>query len=259
LAHAQKRSSTVPHWRSFVLLLLAFAGPAQTARAWTSPAPDVVLYCDAPLLAPMQEVARNFTQARGVPIHIFVSPPDSIIGLIKHRARADVVVADVATLRALAAGGAVKPESLTPLGNNPYLLIGHASIEAAPPGGLPALLAAHKTALPDPTTAASFDGAAILHESAPGIAAPRTAGFADTPDVIDAVRGDAGLIGLVQQTEARDPALKNTLHEVARLNAKPVLIMGGLVTLGQSGNAANLLAFLAGTKGQAILHASGLE
>jgi len=241
---------------TYLAIFLACA-PIRAALAWTSPAPDVVLYCTAGLEAPMRRVADRFMATRHVPVHIFVSPPDGIIGLVKHRARADVVVADTPTVHSLATGGQIRPDSVAAIGRDPYVLIGVATIDAPAAGALQPLLAAHVTAIPDATTAAAFDGQAVLHAAAPGLDSSRSAGFADTPDIIDAVRHTENLIGLVHQTEAM--AQSPAIHLIARLDVPPEPVAGGLVTLGQSANAAALLAYIAGPEGEATLHQAGLE
>jgi len=242
-----------------LMACVVFASSAlgTAALAWTSPAPDVVVYCTASLEAPLRRVAERFTAAGRSPVHIFVSSPDGIIGLIKHRARADVVVADAATVHALAAAGEVRPNSVTAIGHDPYVLIGQSAIAAPLAADLRPLVTTHDIAIPDSTTAAGFDGQAVLHEAAPGEYPPRITGFADTPDIIEAVRNTTNLVGLVHQTEAI--AQTGGLHLVARLDVPPEPIAGGLVTLGQSANAAALLAFMAGPEGQATLHQAGLE
>jgi hypothetical protein len=241
---------------TYLAILLACA-PARNALAWTSPAPDVVLYCTAGLEAPLRRVADRFMATRNIPVHIFVSPPDGIIGLVKHRARADVVVADTPTVQSLAAGGQIRSESITSIGRDPYVLISAVTMGAPASGALQPFLASHVTAIPDATTASAFDGQAVLHAAVPGLDTSRTAGFADTPDIIDAVRHSQNLIGLVHQTEA--VAQNPGTHLIARLDVPPEPVAGGLVTLGQSANAAALLAYIAGPEGEATLHQAGLE
>lgn len=232
-----------------VALSIATAG---SAMAWVSPAPDVVLYCSPAMQTVLQRVADKYTAATGVPVHLFIAPPDGLLGLLRHRARADVVVADAPTIATLAAGKVVQPESLVALGNDPFVLIGKTgSVEKA---SAMQLIASHKTVLPDATTAGSFDGVTVLHAALPDAAAPSTIGVADTPDVISIVGHDAAVIGLVHRTEVAG----TRVHEVADLPIAPTPTSGALVTLGQSGNAAPLLAFIAGPEGTAILHQAGI-
>jgi hypothetical protein len=47
--------------------------------------------------------------------------------------------------------------------------------------------------------------------------------------------------------------------KAATLQVPPTQMSGALVTLGQSANAARLLAYIAGTSGQTIFRAAGLE
>ncbi len=235
-----------------LLLSLAFSAPAS---AWNSPAPDVVLYCAPALEAPLREVIRRYTASAHVDVHLFVSPPDGLFGLIKHRARDDVVVADTATLARLSAEQLIRPQSVVALGANPYVLITRAG-SAAPPGeSAQTLLAEHALVLPDPTTAASFDGMSVLHAASPPLLPARVLGVDDTPGVATLVRGDGSLIGLVHRTEAQGRGIALA----ATLNAPPAPTAGALVTQGQSVNAAALLAFIAGPVGGTILHAAGLE
>lgn len=231
--------------RNLTIALTALIAGAPNAMAWNSPAPDVVLYCTPALAPPLAEIARRYTAASHVEVHIFLAPPDGLIGLIKHRARADVAVADTPTLDALAAGGLVRRDSVAPLGRDPFVLI--ARDGAVPPP-------ASATALPDPTTAASFDGRAVLLTATPPVSPARVIGVSDTPDVAAAVRSD-GILGLVHVTEAHAPGLR----VAATLNAPPTPMSGGLVINGQSANAAAFLTFIAGPEGAAILRAAGME
>jgi ABC-type molybdate transport system substrate-binding protein len=232
----------VRRWGLTFAALLVGAGDA---RAWNSPAPDVVLYCTAALEAPLSEVARRYGAASHVEVHMFVAPPDGLIGLIKHRARADVVVADTPTLASLAASGLVRVGSVAALGRDPFVLIA-----AAASSGETAA-----TVLPDPTTAASFDGRAVLQAAMPPVSPARVIGVSDTPEVAAMVRGDAGLAGLVHATEAHAAGLR----VAAPVPAPPTPMSGGLVVNGQSANAAALLDFISGPEGTAVLHAAGME
>jgi ABC-type molybdate transport system substrate-binding protein len=231
-------------------LLLASAAPA---ASWVSPAPDVVLYCTPALDSPLHAIAASFRASTGVEVHIFVSPPDGIIGLIKHRARDDVVAADTATIATLAAAKAVRPETIAALGQNPFVLIRNATAPSPAGASLTQLLATHPTVLPDPTTAASFDGASVLREAQ---AQPASIiGVSDTPTVIAEVRANAALLGLVHQTEASAPGIA----KAAALPAAPTAYSAALVTLGQSGNAQGFLAYLTGPQGRQALRKAGLD
>jgi ABC-type molybdate transport system substrate-binding protein len=238
-----------------ILCTALLAGNGGAAFAWNSPAPDVVLYCSPALDDALHKVADDFRAATGVEVHIFVAPPDGLIGLIKHRARDDVVVADTATIASLAAAGAVRPESVVKLGQDPFVLIAKAGAAVPRNAGVKQLVTAYPTVLPDPTTAASFDGAAVLQQDMQGAPAPHVIGVSDTPSVIARVRGDGTVIGLVHRTEAVAPGIA----EEAVLAAAPTPVSGALVTNGQSANAARLLAYIAGPDGEAVLRKAGLE
>lgn len=237
----------------FSLALLSASGTA--ALAWNSPAPDIVLYCPPALDAALHGVASDFRALTGVEVHIFVAPPDGLIGLIRHRARDDVVVADAATIATLVAGGAVRPDSVVGLGQDPFVLIARAGSPVPQGAGVKQLVASYPTVLPDPTTAASFDGAAVLQQDTQGAGPAHVIGVSDTPEVIARVREDGSLIGLVHQTEAAGPGIA----QAAILQSAPTPISGALVTNGQSANAARLLAYIAGPDGHATLRKAGLE
>ncbi len=227
----------------YVLVLMAGAG---RVMAWNSPAPDVVLYTTPALEVPLRDVAGRYTAASHIEVHLFIAPPDGLIGLIKHRARADVVVADAPTLDALASGRLVRRESLAELGRDPFVLIAAAGASAGEAGA---------TVLPDPTTAASFDGRAVLAAATPPMSPARVIGVSDTPEVAAMVRGDATLLGLVHATEAGAAGLR----VAGAVAAPPTPMSGGLVVNGQSANAGALLAFIAGPEGARVLRAAGME
>ena len=244
-----------PPLRATTLVVFVLLAGARPAAAWDSPAPDVVLYCTPALASVLGTVAHQYTAETGVKVHIFLAPPDGLIGLIKHRARDDVVVADTPTLQALADEKLLRAGSIVALGNDPFVLIAKAS--EPPPAGTDAaaLAAARPIVLPDPTTAATFDGAAVLHAALPGTTMPPPIGVSDTPEVIDAIREDGHSIGLVHRTEAGAPGL--TI--LATLATPPTPTAGALVANGQSANAAALLQFIAGPKGHASLRSAGME
>jgi ABC-type molybdate transport system substrate-binding protein len=245
----------VQHLDLCVLLVFASiqACFAPAAFAWTSPAADVVLYCAPALQAPLHHLADDFTGASGIPVHVFVAPPDGLIGLIRHRARADVVVADAGTIGTLAAGGAVRAGSVVGLGRDALVLIARADAPLPQDAGVSQLLGNHVVVLPDPTTAASFDGASVLRQVSDAPA--QQIGVSDTPTVLAVVRENGRVLGLVYQTEV-PPAWARV---AATLPAAPTQMAGALVTLGQSGNAGRLLAYIAGKQGEAVLRQAGLE
>ena len=220
---------------------------------WSGRGLDVVLYCPAALEDALGQVAARYTADTHVPVHIFTGPPYRVRGLLVHRARADVVVADARAVQDWAAGRLVRAETVTQVGRNPYVLVAR-SDAAWPRTDAATLLTGHETVLTDPTTAAEFDGAAIVHASVPqGVT--RSIGVADTTTVLARVRQDGALLGVVQQTQAAAPLI----HKVSDLSAPAEVLAGAIVTQGQSGNGAALLQFIAGQDGQAILRQAGLE
>jgi ABC-type molybdate transport system substrate-binding protein len=247
------RNSFVGGAAACLLGFLAGVAP-RPAAAWVSPVPDIVLYCTPAMQMPLATLAERFTDRSHVAVHLFVSPPAGLIGLLKHRARDDVVVADMATLRSMAATGLIMPPTLVALGRDPFVLVASSSAPQASVAQADALVAAHILVVTDATDAASFPGRAVLQSAAPPLAPKDVLGVADTPTVIATVRDDDRLVGLVNATEAAAPGLRIA----AALDAPPAGIGAALVTLGQSGKAAALLAFIASPDGQAVLRAAGL-
>ncbi len=240
---------------SLALLLCLRAFHPDAARAGDSSAPDVVLYCTPALQAPLHQAAEQYRAANHVEIHILVSSPDGQAGLIRHRARADVIIGEASLIGTLAAEHLLRSGSVVPLGADPFVLIIRKGV-TLPHGATPAqLLAAHTMVLTDATTAASFDGSAILHAAVPDAKPTRSIGVADTPTVIALIAHDPSLLGLVNRTEATGA----DIAEAAALAAPPAPISGALCKNGQSRNAASLLAFIAGPQGRAILQSAGLE
>jgi ABC-type molybdate transport system substrate-binding protein len=237
------------------LVLACLVAGTGSAAAWDSPAPDVVLYCTPALETPLRQIAARFRAANHVEVHIFVGSPDGQVGLIAHRARADVVVADTPTIEVLKARHFIRPETVVTLGDNPFVLVGGVDAAFSPGQTALQLASAHAVVLTDATSAATFDGAHVLQAALPGLAAPKVIGVADTPTVIALVRGDKTLLGLVNRTEATDAGVK----QVVPLSPPPVSNSAALVVNGQSGNAASLLGFIGGAEGRAILKSAGLE
>ena len=214
-----------------------------------------MLYCTPALATPLRAIAQEFRAKNDIEVHIFIGSSDGQVGLIRHRARADVVIADTPTIALLKTEGFVRPETVVALGENPYILVSQ-SDAAIPPGQTPAqLVAQHAVVLPDATTASTIDGAQVLHAALQTDTAPHVVGVADTSTVIALVKGDRTLLGLVNKTQAGAPGV----HEVAQLSTPAVPNSGALVVNGQSRNAAGLLAFIAGPDGRAVLKSAGLE
>ena len=179
--------------RRLPVCLLWSALVISPAAAWVSPAPDVVLYCPAALEGALDQVAARYTSATHVPVHVFTGTAYRLQGLLKHRARADVVVADARAVQDWAAGGLVRADTVTRVGRNAYVLVARSDADW-PHADAATLLTDHAAVLTDPTTAAEFDGAAILHAAVPQNAA-RSIGVADTTTVLERVRADGGAAG----------------------------------------------------------------
>lgn len=231
--------------------LLTFMLAATPASAWDSPVPDVVLYCTRPLAGSCHALARAFRAETGTEVHVFLNSATGLAGLVRHRARADLVLADRATIDTLAQGKFVDPATIHAIGQDPFVLVAH---DGAPQGDPKTLLASHTLTLPDPTTAASFDAPAVLHAVLGDAPAPNMLGVADSPNVTADVSETEGALGLTTATDAKAAHLP-----ALTLAVPPLPIAAAIVTLRQSRNTASLLAFAQSPKGQDVLHRSGLE
>ena len=229
---------------------------AGLAGGWTSPAPDVVLYVLPDVRGVGDALARRFGARQGVPVHVFAAPPLGLIGLIRHRARDDVVVADAPTVEALATAGLVLPASVTTLGTDPYVLIGPRGMADAP---LAEVLARRRVVVTDPTSAASFDGQAVLAAIA-GKArlAAAPIGVATGPELLDAVARGPDLVGLARASAVFGTRLVRVVAAIPATLAPPVAMAGGLTKNGQSDKAATFLHFAA-SDGLRVLRQAGME
>ncbi len=238
--------------RTTMLLPLA----AGLTGGWTSPAPDVVLYVLPELRGAANRLGSGFHASEGVPVHVFAAPPLGLMGLIRHRARDDVVVADAPTVQALAAAGLVLPASVTLLGADPYVLIGPREMA---PLGAAAALTRYRVVVTDPTSAASFDGQALLRVIAgttPLSAAP--IGVATIPELVTMVGRERDLIGLARTSAVFGARSVRVIATIPASTTPPVTIAGGLTKNGQSGKAAAFLRYTAGG-GLRVLKQAGLE
>ncbi len=218
--------------------------------AWTSPAPDLVVYCTPTLTDALSRTAALYRAYRHIPVRIFAGPPAAIEGLIAHRARADIAIADAPTLDALAAAQLISSPRLY-LGADPYVLAAPAQTA---PDTLPHLLATHTVVVSDPTSAASFDGRALL--TALPQAPAHTLGAADTPEIVYATEHAADRLGLLPLTSVHATPL---LAVAATLNLPPARIEAAATTSGQSPSTADFLAFLQTQAARSALRAAGLE
>jgi ABC-type molybdate transport system substrate-binding protein len=218
--------------------------------AWTSPAPDLVVYCTPTLADALTQAGRRYTAARHIPVRIFAAAPAGIEGLIAHMARADIAVADSPTLDVLAAAQLIAPTRLD-LGADPYVL---AAPAAATPGPLPHLLVSQTIVVTDPTSAASFDGQALLAGLSPH--PTHSIGAADTPEIVYAVEHTPNRLGLLPLTSVR---ATNLLTVAAALPFAPMPIQAAATTHGQSPSTAGFLAFLQSPAAQSVLREAGLE
>lgn len=219
------------------LLIMLSAAPAY---AWVSPAPDVVVDCE-PSLAP---TLRRLAAADHIPVHVFTGPDSRLFGLIRHRARADIVVAAATLLDRLASARLIAPSPRPVLGTDRYVLIAGAA--TAPTHAV----------VTDPTEAATFDGQALLHQIAIPLPAPPI-GVPTTQAVLRAVGDTPGLVGLVQESDAHSTDAVRILPQAVPVPAPE--IEAALTTNGQSRNAADFLAFIASADSRPAWRAAGLR
>jgi ABC-type molybdate transport system substrate-binding protein len=232
-------------------LLVAFGGSGP-AWAWTSPAPDVVVYC-LPSLAPViVRLGRQFRHEGGAEVHVFVGPDGRLFGLIAHRARADVVVGGDALMQRLQARKLLKPAAPVMLGLDPFVVVANPGLAS---GSAQALVSAHRVVVTDPTTAAGFDGVALLRRIDQGAAAASPIGVENAQRVVSTVAQGADLVGIARASDAA--ATNGLVHVAAMVDAPPLRVEAALTANGQSANSAPFLAFIAAAR--PAWHAAGLE
>ena len=238
--------------RRAALMLPMAAG---LAGGWVSPAPDVVLYTLPELRAVGAALGRRFAARRGIAVHGFAAPPLGLMGLIRHRARDDVVMADEATLQALVTSELVLADSVTTLGRDPYVLIG--------PTGMASLtvaeaLAKYQVVVTDPTSAASFDGRGLLAVVAGRAPVAAPVGVATLPELRAAVAKGGERVGLTRASAAFGARGVRVVAEIPADLVPPVAISGGLTRNGQSDEAKAFLRF-AGGEARGVWRAAGME
>ncbi len=231
------------------------------ARAKTSPAPNVIVYCDPALRAAIEDAGRLFTASNGARVNVFCAAPTLMLAQIERVVQNDVLVTqadwmDEAVRRAL-----IKPSTRMPLGANRLVLAVSGQATALPLTDRVAirrLIGAGPVAIPDPTTGTTVDSAGTLARL--GFSDPlpfKTVGAIDTEGVAFLIRTGAAKLGLLYRTEAQ---AGSGLAPVALLpDESPVPYAAAITVLTRRPNAEAFMDFLHTPDATSRLTSAGLE
>lgn len=241
-----------------ILSPILAAGPA---RAESSTAPNVIVYCDAPLRAALVDAGRAFTDRTGARVNVFCAAPWMMLAQIEHVSQNDILISGAAALDEAATRKLIRAETRLPLGRNGLVLaarIGGASTPRTGAEAIRALIGVGPLAITDSTSLATIDAAGALARI--GVSAPygfRTLGGADEADVAFLVSSGAALLGLLHVTTARaDPRLT----EAAVLpGGASIGYEAAVSVISRSPNAGRFMDFLRSNEARARLASAGLS
>ena len=230
------------------------------ARADFVDAPDVVVFCDPALRAPLQRLGVLFRARTDAPVRLICAPGNLMAAQLARNERDDIFISLVPIVRRLAASGLADPQPSVGFWRNRLVVARNgAGAPPATPGALPALLADRKFGVPDPGPNAIVDTPALLRRLGLERAlAGRISGQVDTGSVAWLLARDRVGLGLMLSTDAHGGglsiavAIPDDAYPAVRYAAafsKHVL----------SRNAAAFMQFLATDQAHASLVESGLE
>jgi hypothetical protein len=234
------------------LTLAPIVAVAATASAVTSAradddftTTDLAVSCDDPAAPALWRAAKAYRRQSGVRVRIFPTAPNLLLPQLQRDIQNDIVLTRAEVIDAAEKQGIVKPGGRVGPWRNRLVLVEAASGDDG------------RYAVPDPTPASEFDGAAVLR--AMNITPGKIVGVLDTDAVVwSLLHGYAGR-GLVFQSDlAAHPALR----AVAPVpdGAAPAVVYGAtLTTLAYRMNPEAFVRFLSSSTGMAELKAGGLE
>jgi molybdenum ABC transporter molybdate-binding protein len=243
---------------------LAPMAAVSPARAEFVNAPDVVLFCDPALRAPMRRLGTLFRDRTDVPVRVFCAPGGLMAAQLARNERDDIFISLQPIVQKLANSGLVQAQPSVGIWRNRLVIARSGAADGAgdapaAPGALAAPLTERKLGAPDPGPNAIVDVPALIRRL--GLEqrlAGRIVGEVDTGGVAWLLARDRVGFGLVLSTDARDGsfpvavAIPDDAYPPIRYNAafsKHVL----------SRNAAAFMRFLETDEARASLAASGLD
>ena len=246
-----------------VPLVGALASPARAAFV---DAPDVVVFCDPALRAPLQRLATLFRARTTAPVRLICAPGGLMAAQLVRNERDDIFISLSPVVRQLAASGLAVPQPSVGSWRNRLVIARNKAADGAPAAAapatsaaLPALLAARKFGAPDPGPNAVVDTPALIRRLGLEQAlAGRIAGHVDTGTVAWLLARDQVGLGLMLSTDARAGGLPTAIA-IPDEAYPPVRYMAAFSRHVLSRNAAGFMQFLASDEARDRLTESGLE
>lgn len=228
-------------------LLAAAPVMALAATAAAADTTDLAVSCDLAAVPAVAGAARAFRARSGIRVRIFPTPGGLLIPQLQRDIQNDIVVTRPALLDRAEQAGLVAPGGRTALWRNRLVVA-----EPAQPTG-----AANTFAVPDPTPAADFDGAEVLHRM--GSPPVQIVGVIDTEAVAWMLRHGGARQGLLHQTEVTADARLRTVAPVPDSAWPPILYTATVTRLASRPDPGAFTAFLGSADGMAAFRSAGLE
>ncbi len=239
---------------------VAAAGAPPSPETKFISAPDVVVYCDPGLAAPMRALGADFRARTGVAIRVFAQPAIGQLELIEHGTRSDVLVIPTAQMDDAARRGLIKPDTRAGAWRTPVVLVGRdaiASERPVDPARLPGLLAGGRLAVIERLAPDRMDGLAALERLGwTPILAGRVDGMPNGQEVAFSVANGSSRLGLLHRS---DLVGHRNLHVVGSVDAPPTDYAAAIGKNILSRYASDFVAYLNGPEATRRLAGLGLE
>lgn len=245
------------------LAAMAAAMPmlARAARADEWLHDQVVVYADHALRPVLTRFGGDIAREHGVKLRLFTASPGQSIGLLAHNTQGDLLLTLTGFMDRAAEAGVIGAGRKKLWRNSLVFAARGQGGAAAPadPASLEAALAGGRLAVTDPTTAATFDGFAVLDKL--GVRdklGARVQGAANTPDALGMLRDGAVALALVHASEAMGSPEFRVALTVPATAHEPIEYEVALAKKAWSRNQDKFIAWL-GAEGATIARAHGLE
>jgi molybdate transport system substrate-binding protein len=206
---------------------------------------DLAVSCDNPAVPALGRAARAYRRQSGVRVRIFPTAADLLLPQLQRDIQNDIVLTRVETIDAAEKLGIVKPGGRVGPWRNRLVLAETASGDDG------------RYAVPDPTPASEFDGAAVL--KAMNVTPGKIVGVLDSDAVVWSLLHGQASRGLVFQSDlAAYPALR-AVAPVPDSAAPAMVYAATMTTLAYRINPEAFVRFLGSPAGMAELKAGGLE
>jgi ABC-type molybdate transport system substrate-binding protein len=208
---------------------------------------DLAVNCDNPAVPALWRAARAFRQRTGVRVRILPTASNLELPQLEREVQNDIILTRLDVIDAAEKQGLVKPGGRVGPWRNRLVLA-----EAAQPSG-----PEDSYAIPDPTPASEFDGAAVL--KAMNLTPGKTIGVLDSGAVVWALLNGQARRGLVFQSDITANAALKAVTPVPDSAWPPIVYGATVTTLAYRINPQAFVTFLGQDTGLAELKAGGLE